>query len=129
MVSLDPNTPGPQRTLKKKAAAMAKAAMIMSGFDPQPESPPRPRFELGRAYATAAVTKWAECQELDLSELMWRHHCGDWGDLDAEDKQANEDALEHGSRIFSCYLIADRKIYAIIEADRASTTLLFSEEY
>jgi len=28
-----------------------------------------------------------------------RQHCGDWGDLDAEDKQANENSLNDGSRI------------------------------
>lgn len=88
-----------------------------------------PRFPLGSTYATAALILWADSEKFDLAQLMWRHHCGDWGDLDDEDKQANEDALKHGSRIFSCYLIGDRKIYAVTESDRSSTTLLFSDEY
>lgn len=88
-----------------------------------------PRFLLGRYYATAALAKWAEQSGIDLAKYMRRHHCGDWGDLDSEDKQANEDALEHGSRIFSCYLVSDKKIYIITEADRSMTTVLFASEY
>jgi len=88
-----------------------------------------PRFELGRTYATAAVTRWADQHSIDLTRYLRRHHCGDWGDLDTEDRQANEDALEHGARIFSSYKVGDRKIYAITEADRSMTTLLFPSEY
>jgi hypothetical protein len=88
-----------------------------------------PRFQLGRTYATAAVARWAEKHGIDLSKLLHRHHCGDWGDLDAEDKQANEHALRDGARIFSSYKVADRKIYCITEADRSMTTLLFASEY
>ena len=88
-----------------------------------------PRFPLGRTYATATVIEWTGRHGIDLTKIMSRHHCGDWGDLDAEDKQANEDALEHDARIFSSYLTNDRKIYVITEADRSMTTFLFAEEY
>jgi len=88
-----------------------------------------PRFELGRTYATSAVSAWAEKHGIDLTRYLRRHHCGDWGDLDTEDKQANEDALEHDARIFSAYKVADRKIYVITEADRSMTTVLFASEY
>ena len=74
-----------------------------------------PKFSLGKTFATAAVTVWAERENIDLSKLMWKHHCGDWGDLAPEDKAANEDALKNGSRIFSSYKISDRKIYCITE--------------
>lgn len=97
--------------------------------EPQQMNLLKPRFEIGRTYATAATTKWAEQSGIDLAKYMRRHHYGDWGDLDSEDKQANEDALEHGSRIFSCYLISSRKIYVITEADRSMTTVLFASEY
>jgi hypothetical protein len=61
---------------------------------------------------------------------MRRHHCGDWGDLTEEDKQANEDALVHGDRILSHYKLTDgRRIYIITEADRSSTCILLPEEY
>lgn len=88
-----------------------------------------PRFQLGQTLATTAVTAWAERQEIDMTRLLWRHHCGDWGDLCKDDKQANEDALVHGSRIFSSYKIADRKIYIITEHDRGMTTIMLATEY
>ena len=92
-------------------------------------TPPTPRFLLGDIYATTTVIRWAASQGLTLYPLILRHHQGDWGDLDQNDKQANEDALAHGGRIFSSYLTGGRKIYAITEADRSSTTILFAEEY
>jgi hypothetical protein len=85
--------------------------------------------QLGKTFATTGVTAWAERHEIDLSRLIRRHHCGDWSDLDADDKQANEDALEHGTRIFSSYLTAGKKIYCISEADRSMTTVMFATEY
>lgn len=88
-----------------------------------------PRFPLGRTYATAAVARWAEKTGTDLARYLRRHHCGDWGDLDTEDKQANETALETGARILSCYRQGDRKIFVITEADRSMTTVLFATEY
>lgn len=89
----------------------------------------QPRFQLGQTFATAGVTAWAERQEIDMTRLLWRHHIGDWGDLDTEDKAANENALAHGSRIFSSYKIADRKCYVITEADRSMTTIMLATEY
>ena len=87
-----------------------------------------PRFPIGNTYATADLTSWAERKELDLTKLMWRHNCGDWGNLDDEDKQANEEALKRGSRIFSCYLNSVWKIYCMAKSNRSSTALLFTEE-
>ena len=36
-----------------------------------------------------------------------RHIRGDWGDLDDEDKQANEAALQTGARLLSSYFLPD----------------------
>lgn len=88
-----------------------------------------PRFTLGKTYATAAVAAWADRHRIDLARYLRRHHCGDWGDLDQDDKQANEDALVKRPRIFSSYLIEGEKIYLITEADRSYTTILFASEY
>lgn len=136
MVSLNPNSPDPRsdpQARKKLAEQLAEGAMIMAGFGPPeekaPEPPPAPQFELGGTYATAAVTRWAEQEKIDLSYYLARHHCGDWGDLDPEDKKANEEALETGARILSCYRTQNRKIYCITEADRSMTTVLFACEY
>jgi hypothetical protein len=99
----------------------------MVSYSPEPS--PAPRFSLGSVYATSAVNQWAASQGLSLYRWLHRHQTGDWGDLDPDDKQANEDALAHGGRVFSCYLANDRKIYLITESDRSSTTILFAEEY
>jgi hypothetical protein len=85
-----------------------------------------PRFPLGKTVATPG----AMALGIDLASYMRRHHCGDWGDLDECDKQANEDALVHGDRILSHYKLGGgRRIYIITEADRSLTTALRPEEY
>ena len=85
-----------------------------------------PRFPLGRTVATPGALALG----IDLASYMRRHHCGDWGDLDAEDKQANEEALNDGTRILSCYRVGGgRRIYIITEADRSSTCIFRPEEY
>jgi hypothetical protein len=86
----------------------------------------KPRFPLGRTVATPGAIALG----IDLASYMRRHHCGDWGDLDVEDKQRNEEALTDGSRILSCYQVGGgRRIYIITEADRSLTTALRPEEY
>jgi hypothetical protein len=65
----------------------------------------------------------------ELTELVVRHIHGDWGDLGQEDKQANEEALVTGARIFSAYGKGDGKLWVITEADRSSTTILRPDEY
>lgn len=85
-----------------------------------------PRFPLGKTVATPG----AMALGIELASYMHRHHCGDWGDLDECDRQANEEALEQGFRILSCYRVGgDRRIYIITEADRSSTCILLPEEY
>jgi hypothetical protein len=113
-------------------AELARAAWIMAGFIPPRPSDMdiiEPRFRLGRTYATAAATRWAQRHGIDLGRYLRRHHCGDWGDLDTEDKMANEDALKYNTRIISAYEILVRKIYIVTEADRSMTTILFLLEY
>jgi len=83
-----------------------------------------PRFPLGKTYATPGALALG----IDLASYMRRHHCGDWGDLDAEDKQANENSLNDGTRILSCYQVGGgKRIYIITEAGRGSTTILLPE--
>ena len=86
----------------------------------------KPRFPLGKIVSTPAVIDLG----VDLNSYLYRHHCGDWGDLCEEDKQANEEALAEGFRILSCYQVGDgKRIYIITEADRSVTTVLLPEEY
>ena len=55
---------------------------------------------------------------------------GDWGELDEEDKKANDQALQTGERLLSAYRTANgTKFWIITEADRASTCVLLPEDY
>jgi hypothetical protein len=86
----------------------------------------QPRFPLGAVFATSGAMELGE----DLTPYLRRHHCGDWGVLDDEDKQTNEDALAAGSRILSCYVTErGERLYVITEADRSRTTVLLPSEY
>ena len=63
-----------------------------------------------------------------------RNHYGEWGDLCADDKEANEVALTNGERILSKYHVVAASgtrvsIYVITEWDRRITTILLTEEY
>lgn len=90
---------------------------------------PNPRFSLGQVVATpGAIDALAEVKCLPIT-LLHRHQCADWGDLDAEDKEANDAALANWTRLFSAYIIQDVKFWVITEADRSVTTILLPEEY
>lgn len=65
--------------------------------------------------------------------LLNRHVHGDWGELDPEDKEANDRAITDGTRILSAYKEGhgkwERKLWVITEAGRHVTTVLFPDEY
>jgi hypothetical protein len=61
--------------------------------------------------------------------LIKRHATGDWGDVDAEDGKANDEALKNGGRLLSAYTVKGVKVWVITEADRSSTTLLLPQDY
>jgi hypothetical protein len=99
---------------------------------------PYPRFELGRVYTTPGARDAMQRCQLNPMDLIYRHVRGDWGDVCAEDAQANEHALKIGARLFSVYALAPPKdseiqsstlIWLITEADRSVTTFLLPEEY
>ncbi len=63
-------------------------------------------------------------------EFLDLHAQGNWGDIDAEDAQANEAALRRGERLLSAYWTAMREhLWVIAEANRSATTILLPEEY
>jgi hypothetical protein len=87
-------------------------------------------FQLGGVVMTPAARDLMEALSLDPSHLLARHVTGDWGDLRADDKRANDAALKDGGRLFSAYrLVDDKKLWIITEADRSSTTILLPREY
>ena len=91
-----------------------------------------------------------------IEKCLHRHHSGDWGDVDPEDKHTNDLALKSGGRLFSAYNVdlfgfygsgkqgdaimrfSVPKIWIITEAvgmkqwnrlDRNGTTILDPKEY
>ena len=87
-------------------------------------------FELGRIVATpGALEAFREAGELEFPYLM-KHLLGDWGEVDPNDRRANDKALKDGTRVLSAYTLADgTRIWIITEADRSSTCLLLPSEY
>ena len=89
-----------------------------------------PRFSLGRVAATPAALTAMQQARVGPLDLLLRHVIGDWGELDPEDRQANEEGLLHGLRLLSNYPIGEGvRIWIITEADRSVTTLLLPEDY
>jgi hypothetical protein len=92
--------------------------------------PEKPRFPLGKLVATRGAIALLKERALSPFDFVNRHWQGDWGDLDADDCRANEDALRYGTRLLSSYrLDAQTKLWIITEADRSATTILLPEEY
>ena len=90
----------------------------------------RPLFPLGTVVATPGAMSLFEALNTSPLEYLVRHALGDWGELEAEDRLANDAALVHGTRIVSSYrLQGEHRIWLITEADRSATTFLLPEEY
>ena len=95
-------------------------------------------FNTGQIVATRGVYDLA-CQNPDfarfIQESLNLHVKGDWGDLDAEDKETNDRAVKEDDRLLSAY--NDERfpkdgvatIWIITEADRSATTILFPDDY
>ena len=90
----------------------------------------KPKFSLGQVVATPGALEALKESGQTPFDFLSKHLTGDWGIVDAEDKQANDDALIHGERLLSAYLTTQGvKLWVITEADRSSTCLLLPEEY
>ena len=100
-----------------------------------------PKFDLGQVAST-----WNAEQQISdhigmplvmvLGEILGRHVSGDWGEVCAEDKKINDDAVKYGNRILSAYDIRkpddenDKlRVWVITEWDRSVTTILLPEDY
>jgi hypothetical protein len=87
-----------------------------------------PKFLLGRIVATPNALN--QIQNDEMFNALSRHVRGDWGELDREDLDANENALKHGGRLFSRYIsTAGVKFWIITEWNRKITTILLPEDY
>ena len=94
-------------------------------------------FELGQVLITPGALDFVEEHDgVDVVRLLGRHQSGDWGDLDPDDKKANDQAVQSGARIISAYKFGqdDDKIWIITTAvgdddKRESTCILLPEDY
>lgn len=92
-------------------------------------------FKPGRIMATPACLQELERAGQNLWEFMARHIAGDWGVVDADDAEANNQSLKDGSRLLSAYLLkTGEKIWIITEAEdenghRIASTGILPSEY
>ena len=86
------------------------------------------KFPSGRTVITPGAL--SKLVHESVAQGLRRHLAGDWGELDSEDKAANEWALVTGERLLSAYRdLAGEQFWIITEADRSVTTVLLPEEY
>ncbi len=94
------------------------------------ESPKLALLRLGQVVATPGALMALEKAGDSPQQFLERHVCGDWGELDEEDRQENALSLEHSFRLLSAYqTTAGEKLWVITEANRTLTTILLPNEY
>ena len=95
----------------------------------------KPKFDGGHFLATPGALDAIAASGQDAADFLKRHAAGDWGDVDAEDRRLNDQAVIDGSRLLSVYHTAKgEKLYVITEATddagrRAATTIILADDY
>jgi hypothetical protein len=86
------------------------------------------KFRIGRIVSTPNALQSLAPE--DIVSGISKHMAGDWGDVDEDDRQANERALIRGARLWSVYEAGNcLRFWIITEADRSVTTILLPEDY
>lgn len=94
-------------------------------------------FQLGSVSITPGASDELGKLGINPEGFLRRHMRGDWGDVCEDDRQANEDALRTGARIFSVYKderLEDGRFWIITDGDddegvRHATTILLPSDY
>jgi len=87
-----------------------------------------PLFPVGRLVSTPAALDAIAPAEMEST--LNRHIVGDWGEVDEEDRRANDESLLTGLRLLSVYsTVNGRPFWIITEADRSATTILLPSDY
>lgn len=97
------------------------------------------KFLLGNIVTTSGVSDKIKSDNKFSNfchQSLIRHSNCDWGDLEEEDLDCNDEALEQNDRLLSSYNlppdlsnIDNENIFIITEYDRSVTTILFPSEY
>jgi hypothetical protein len=93
------------------------------------------KFHLGRLAATPGALEAIKASGQTAEFFLARHASGDYGEVNDEDRQLNDEALIHGDRILSAYrTLKGVKLWVITEAaddngHREATTILLPDEY
>lgn len=89
-----------------------------------------PQFELGKIVATPGALR--VCSRQRMIECLALHAGGDWGVIEGEDAQRNDEAVTTGRRIMSAYPIdpgkrslgfAENTLWIVTAADRSQTAI------
>ena len=93
-------------------------------------------LDLGQTVTTSGVAELiSQSPEYSdwVRDCLRRFTLCDWGDLEAEDKTLNDEAInkqgEDAQRVVARYNYPGADIYIITEWDRSVTTILFPSEY
>ena len=96
-------------------------------------------FALGRVVATRRVWELIEADDLFakfVSDCMSRYIANDWGVLDEEDWELNDESVDGDGRLLASYPLPDifdvdfdDRLWIITEWDRSVTTILFPGDY
>lgn len=93
------------------------------------------KFPVGQVVMTPGAIEVMQESGQTPEFFLQRHVQGDWGEVDSEDWQLNDQALIDGSRLLSAYrTLRGEKLWVITEGVddngiRAATTLLLPDEY
>jgi hypothetical protein len=94
------------------------------------------KFSLGCVVATPGALRVLQDAGQCPEHFLSLHASGAWGDLDHEDREANDQAISHEGnpdlqqRVLSSYQTSTGvKLWVITEHDRSVTTLLLPDEY
>ena len=88
-------------------------------------------FEMGLLVITNGINDKLDSVRFskEITVALHRFTNADWGEMDPEDIEANNEVLRTGERLFAAYQTSEGKIWIITEADRSATTILFPDEY
>ncbi len=83
----------------------------------------RLKFKLGHTIATISVIKICTENDFDLGELLDRHACGDWGDINEDLQEKNNISLENNGKLISIFNKKSFHIRIITEKNRETTMI------